>query len=239
MNLAVCPEELKALDPNAEANWKTFVKKVGVVFSRGEHIEDRTALLVRNFGIPSLLRRMIPGMSERERARVWWRESLACNPRGNTIPDLSEANLQPLNPFLSEGEKYGTQEADMDDPDKYGTRARGTDSLVYRILQSPSYRTEPIVMRLLEAAMVAPKPSEDELRRRAQNILARIELHGKAAIPRDAFMLVAMSAWETKHNWVKSGKRRRRTSKTLEHRIKLSKSVRDKQSALNTPPVAA
>src|SRR5215469_7007985 len=68
------------------------------------------------------------------------------------------------------------------DPRQIGTRAKGTESLVYRILQTPAYRTREIVTRLLEAALVAPTAhrdlmaeSEADIYVRAENIIARIK----------------------------------------------------------------
>jgi hypothetical protein len=102
-NLAVCPKELKTVDPNAETLWPLFLRRTGVTVSRGEHIEDRRAWIVRNFGVPSLTQRLSPHMTERERARVWWRECAACS-KGDTIPDL---NLHNLNPWIvTDSEKY-------------------------------------------------------------------------------------------------------------------------------------
>jgi hypothetical protein len=72
-----------------------------------------------------------------------------------------------------------------------GTRAGKTDSLIYRILQSPSYRTVEIVERFLDAAIIAGDKSN--LRCRAQNILDRITKHGDSAIPRNEFDLVCWS----------------------------------------------
>jgi hypothetical protein len=66
-----------ALDVIAETLWRVLLKKVGVTISKGEHIEDKRAWILRNCGVPSLLQRLRPGMTERERARVWWRESAA------------------------------------------------------------------------------------------------------------------------------------------------------------------
>lgn len=37
--------------------------------------------------------------TERERARVWWRECAACN-EGDAIPDLSADSLHNLNPWI-------------------------------------------------------------------------------------------------------------------------------------------
>lgn len=106
INLALCPPEILARDPNAKMLWPIFLRKVGVTISRGEHIEDRRAWIVRNFGVPSLVYRLSPGMSERARARVWWRECAACS-EGDDIPDLSAMNLHNLNTWIvTASEKY-------------------------------------------------------------------------------------------------------------------------------------
>jgi len=43
LNLAICPSELIALDPNAEMLWPKLLRTVGVTVSKGEHIEERRA----------------------------------------------------------------------------------------------------------------------------------------------------------------------------------------------------
>jgi hypothetical protein len=106
MNLAVCPKELTELDPNAAVLWPKLLRKVGVTISRGEHIEERRALILRSFGLPSLLQRLTSGMSERDRARIWWRECAACS-EGDSIPDLTAENMHQLNPWIvTASEKY-------------------------------------------------------------------------------------------------------------------------------------
>lgn len=75
--------------------------------------------------------------------------------------------------------------------DCYGTRASGTDSLVYRVLQSPSYRTVEIVERFLDAALIVGDKSN--LRWRAQNIVDRMALYPERGIPKNAFDLVCWS----------------------------------------------
>jgi hypothetical protein len=114
-NLGVCPEELKQQDPNAEIFWFRLLKKVGVVISRGEHIETRCAWIVRNLGLPSLLQRLKPGMTEQERARVWWREAAACS-EGESVPDLTAENLCVLNPWIvSASHKFPRPAKSLDD----------------------------------------------------------------------------------------------------------------------------
>jgi hypothetical protein len=106
LNLASCPPEILALDANGETLWRVLLRKVGITISKGEHIEDRRAWILRNFGVPSLLQRLRPGMSERERARVWWRECAACS-EGENIPDLTTDSLHNLNTWIAaKGEKY-------------------------------------------------------------------------------------------------------------------------------------
>lgn len=76
--------------------------------------------------------------------------------------------------------------------EEYGTRARGTESFVYRILQSPSYRTEEIIARFLDAAITPTQP-QGTLRKRARKLLALIGKHGDSAIPRTTLELVSWS----------------------------------------------
>lgn len=53
-----------------------------------------------------IMLRWRPGMTERERARVWWRECAACS-EGDAIPDLSADSLHNLNPWIvTKTEKY-------------------------------------------------------------------------------------------------------------------------------------
>jgi hypothetical protein len=106
MNLAICPSELVALDPNAEMLWSKLLRAVGVTVSKGEHIEEGRAWILRTFGLPSLLQRLQPGMSERQRARIWWREAAACS-EGESIPDLTPENFHVLNRWIASAEhKY-------------------------------------------------------------------------------------------------------------------------------------
>jgi len=105
-NLAICPSELIALDPNAEMLWPKLLRTVGVTISKGEHIEERRAWILRNFGLPALLQRLQPGMSERQRARIWWREAAACS-EGESMPDLTPENFHVLNRWMVSAEhKY-------------------------------------------------------------------------------------------------------------------------------------
>jgi len=106
LNLAICPSELIALDPNAEMLWPKLLRTVGVTVSRGEHIEERRAWILRTFGLPSLLERLKLGMSERQRARIGWREAAACS-EGESIPDLMHENFHVLDRWIVSAEhKY-------------------------------------------------------------------------------------------------------------------------------------
>ncbi len=77
------------------------------------------------------------------------------------------------------------------DSNLFGTRAKGTERLVYRILQTPEYRTLEIVTRFLEAAL--PTADRRTLPARAQNILDRIEKYGESGIPKNELDLVSWS----------------------------------------------
>lgn len=110
MTLSQCPDPLKALDPNAELFWPLFLKRTGLhIDARGNVIEEigHRADIIRNLGIPSLAERLaVPGLSERQRARIWWRESLACSHGDSDIPDLPDPPLA-LNAFIvTRSEKF-------------------------------------------------------------------------------------------------------------------------------------
>lgn len=101
-NLAEVPAEILAADPNAKTLWCVFLKKIGIHFDKqGDAIENEThrAEIIRKFGVPSLLQRLPFTKTEVERARVWWRESMACD-AGESIPDLGSENMYVLNPFI-------------------------------------------------------------------------------------------------------------------------------------------
>lgn len=89
---------------------------------------------------------------------------------------------------------------------QFGTRANGTDSLVYRVLRAQEYRTESILVRFLEAAfavMLSPEQvrlhgerklhTPDIIRKRARKLLARIARYGESAVPKDSLELVSWS----------------------------------------------
>lgn len=103
VNLAECPIELLALDPNAEILWPIFLKRVGLHFNAaGRVIEDegRRADIVRRFGVQSLIQRLPIAKGEVGRARVWWRESLACSDGESDLPDLTAERLYVTNAFI-------------------------------------------------------------------------------------------------------------------------------------------
>jgi hypothetical protein len=111
-NLATCPVELTALDVNASALWSVLLKKVGVTISRGEHIEDRRAWMLRNFGVHDLARRFSV-QHQREnggpqddvaRARIWRHVAEACLP-GDSIADITPQNMYLLNAFIVSKER--------------------------------------------------------------------------------------------------------------------------------------
>jgi hypothetical protein len=99
-----CPPEILALDPNAEARWGRFLKRTGIwLSSNSERVidnESRRAWVISNLGIPSLVERLRSATSEVDRARIWWRESVACSAGDSEIPELSSKNLYLLNPFI-------------------------------------------------------------------------------------------------------------------------------------------
>jgi hypothetical protein len=76
--------------------------------------------------------------------------------------------------------------------EEYGTRAKGTERLVYRILQTPAYRTVEIISRFLGKILMGPETPES-LNIRAQYVIDRISKYGDAAIPRDEWDLVLSS----------------------------------------------
>ena len=100
------------------------------------------------------------------------------------------------------------QERSEVDSNAFGTRAKGTERLVYRILQSPEYRTLEIVMRFLEAAL--PTADRKTLPARAQNILDRTEKYGESGVPKNELDLVSWSDLQVTGIAVK-GERRRKT----------------------------
>jgi len=111
VDLAVCPKEILALDPNAAVLWVKFLQRTGIPMSakatKGKNLGKdlwvdnncRRAAIIRGFGIAGLTQRLAAATDEISRARVWWRESAACA-EGDTVPDLSAANMCVLNPFI-------------------------------------------------------------------------------------------------------------------------------------------
>jgi hypothetical protein len=107
MNLASCPPEILALDANAETLWRVLIKKVGITISKGEHIEDKRAWILRNFGVPDLVSRLSirqqieNGGPQDDVARaVIWRHVAEASSPGDSITDLSDQNRFLLNPFI-------------------------------------------------------------------------------------------------------------------------------------------
>ena len=107
INLAACPAELLSLDTNATTLWPVLLRKVGVTISKGEHIEDRRAWLLRNFGVDDLANRLsVQQKRERggpqddlARAMIWRHVAEASSP-GETIADITEQNRYLLNAFI-------------------------------------------------------------------------------------------------------------------------------------------
>ncbi len=111
IDLTQCPAEISALDPNAPLLWIQFLRRTGIPMTakgkRGKHAatdlwvdnNSRRALIIRGFGIPSLIQRLSAAKDEVSRARVWWREAAACS-EGESVPDLSADNMAVLNPFI-------------------------------------------------------------------------------------------------------------------------------------------
>jgi hypothetical protein len=106
-NLAMCPPEVIAMDSNAPALWPVLLKKVGVTISKGEHIEDRKAWMLRNFGVDDLAHRLSIQQKRENggpqddisRARIWRHVAEACLP-GDSIADLTASNAYLLNAFI-------------------------------------------------------------------------------------------------------------------------------------------
>jgi hypothetical protein len=123
-DLSAVPEEVLALDSNASILWFIFLRKTGLATSAarkrkniGENLwvdnESHRALIIRNFGIPSLLQGLPACRTELDRARVWWRESAACS-EGDQIPDLGDDKTC-LNPFIvTQSLKFKTADKTVD-----------------------------------------------------------------------------------------------------------------------------
>ena len=103
----IFPPEILALDTNAETLWHVLLKKVGVTISKGEHIEDKRAWILRNFGVPDLayclsIRQEIEngGPQDDVACAVIWRHVAEASSPGDSITDLSDQNRFLLNPFI-------------------------------------------------------------------------------------------------------------------------------------------
>ena len=97
LNLAACPPEILAVDANAETLWRVLLRKVGITISKGEHIEDRGAWILRNLGVPDLASRLgiqnqvEKGGPQDDVARaVIWRHVCEASSAGDSIADISE-----------------------------------------------------------------------------------------------------------------------------------------------------
>jgi hypothetical protein len=107
VNLAECPSSILAADSNAPALWRVLIRKVGVTVSKGQHIEDRPAWMLRNFGVDDLANRLAIQQQREKggpqhdiaRAKMWRHVSEACLP-GDSISDLTASNLYLLNAFI-------------------------------------------------------------------------------------------------------------------------------------------
>jgi len=107
LNLAACPPEILAQDVNAAALWRVLLRKVGITISKGEHIEDRRAWILRNLGVPDLASRIgiqkhvEKGGPQDDVARaVIWRHVCEASSPGDSITDISEQNRYVLNAFI-------------------------------------------------------------------------------------------------------------------------------------------
>jgi hypothetical protein len=84
-----------------------LLKKVGVTISKGEHIEDKPAWRLRNFGVDDLAHRLSMQQQREKsrpqddisRAKIWRHVSEACQP-GASISDLTAASMYLLNAFI-------------------------------------------------------------------------------------------------------------------------------------------
>lgn len=66
-------------------------------------------------------------------------------------------------------------------------------NLIEVTLADPRKRTEAVIIRLLDAAIVAPKCPEEHLRKRARKLLAYLARHGEIGVPQDELELMFLS----------------------------------------------
>ena len=66
-------------------------------------------------------------------------------------------------------------------------------SRIGRNSASPSYRSEAILIRLMDGALGCPKHSQEKLQKRARKLLNGIARHGEAAVPTNELELVCWS----------------------------------------------
>jgi len=116
LNLATCPTELLALDANATTLWPVLLRKVGVTISKGEHIEDKRAWMLRNFGVDDLTNRLAVQQTrehggpqdELARAMIWRHVAEASSP-GDSIADITGQNMYLLNAFIvAKGKRFAS-----------------------------------------------------------------------------------------------------------------------------------
>ena len=114
MNLATCPSELLLLDVNATTLWPVVLRKVRVTISKGEHIEDKRAWVLRNFGVGDLANRLAVqqkrenGGPQDDVARaVIWRHVAEASSPGDSIADITSQTMYLLNPFIvAKGKRF-------------------------------------------------------------------------------------------------------------------------------------
>jgi hypothetical protein len=103
-DLTDCPHELLAVDISAKILWAEFLKRTGISMSvdRKTVIDNgsKRAWAIRNLGVPSLIQRLSAAKDEVSRARIWWRESIACSEGESEIPDITSDRMHVLNPFI-------------------------------------------------------------------------------------------------------------------------------------------
>src|SRR5260370_8488714 len=107
INLATSTTELLDMDANAPTLWPVLLRKVGVTISKGEHIEDKRAWILRNFGVDDLSNRLAVQQTREHggpqddlaRAMIWRHVAEASSP-GETIADITAQNMYLLNRFI-------------------------------------------------------------------------------------------------------------------------------------------
>jgi hypothetical protein len=165
-NLAVCPQGLIQVDPHAERRWPVLLTKVGLhLDARGQVIENdgRRADIVRRFAVESLISRLPAQKTERDRARIWWREAVAASEGDSEIPGLTTENSYFVNAFIMDGEKFPDPRAAR----LAAARAAGTDGKI------PTRRGRPSKSIAEKRASAAAR----KRRQRAKNSSADVTLY--------------------------------------------------------------